>query len=143
MLTIDSLLELVKNNENRLKEIETIESDINLKLEELNNQISELKKELEEDNALLTELNKEHETEEIELNEKRNKLTPKLKEDIRFLYEKINGTYKGEAIAVVRKGNCSGCYNSIPPQRVLEIKSAEDIYQCQSCGRILIDESLI
>jgi len=66
-----------------------------------------------------------------------------LSEDIVNLYERINGTYKGEAVAVVRKGNCSGCYNSIPPQRVLEIKSAEEIFQCQSCGRILVDETQI
>jgi hypothetical protein len=51
--------------------------------------------------------------------------------------------YKGEAAAIVRKGNCSGCYNSIPPQRVIEIKTAEKVFTCQSCGRILISEELI
>jgi len=141
--TIESLYEVVEKNENRLKEIESEKSEIALKSQEISGKISDLNQELEDNKASLEELNKEHELEELELNDKRNKLLVELSEDIVNLYERINGTYKGEAVAVVRKGNCSGCYNSIPPQRVLEIKSAEEIFQCQSCGRILVDETQI
>jgi predicted nucleic acid-binding Zn-ribbon protein len=102
-----------------------------------------MENDLKENQALLADLDKEHEEEELELNEKRNKLLPGLSDNVRSLYEKINGTFRGEAVALVRKGNCSGCYNSIPPQREIEIKTGEDIFLCQSCGRILVDESLI
>jgi predicted nucleic acid-binding Zn-ribbon protein len=141
--TIDSLYEVVQNNEERLKEIISIKDEIKSKSEEMESSLTDLNNELEENKALLSELNKEHEVEELEFNSKRSKLLVRLNDDIKFQYEKINGTYKGEAVAVVRKGNCSGCYNSIPPQRELEIKSAEVIFQCQSCGRILVDESQI
>jgi len=141
--TIDSLYEVVQNNEERLKEIISIKDEIKSKSEEMESSLTDLNNELEENKALLHELNKEHEVEELEFNSKRSKLLVRLNDDIKFQYEKINGTYKGEAVAVVRKGNCSGCYNSIPPQRELEIKSAEVIFQCQSCGRILVDESQI
>ncbi|MEO6693834.1 MAG: C4-type zinc ribbon domain-containing protein, partial [Ignavibacteria bacterium] len=91
----------------------------------------------------LNELDEQYMQEESVLKEKRSHLTVKLSENSLYLYEKINGMYNGEATAIVRKGNCSGCYNSIPPQRVIEIRSADKIYTCQSCGRILISEELI
>ena len=72
-----------------------------------------------------------------------NELLKQLDDDKKNLYNRINSSFKGEAIAVVRKENCSGCFNSIPPQRVIEIRSAQKIFTCQSCGRILIDESLV
>jgi len=143
MLTIDSLYEVVTKNEARIKEIEEQKKDLNEKIIILTEKLAEINKDLEENQSLLSELNQEHEVEELELNEKRNKLLPKLSERIRKLYEKINGTFYGEAVAMVRRGNCSGCYNSIPPQREIEIKAGEAVFLCQSCGRILVDESLI
>jgi len=143
MLTIDSLYEVVTKNETRLKEIAEQKTDLESKINSLNENIVEMNKELEENQALLSELNTEHEVEQLELKNKRNKLLPKLSEKVAYLYEKINASLYGEAVALVRKGNCSGCYNSIPPQREIEIKTGEDVFLCQSCGRILVDESLI
>jgi hypothetical protein len=140
---IEAIYESVGTNENRLKEIEEQKNNLSEKIKTLSEKIEEMNKDLDENQELLAELNKEHEEEELELYDKRNRLLPGLNERVRRLYEKINGTFKGEAVALVRKGNCSGCYNSIPPQREIEIKSGEDIFLCQSCGRILVDESLI
>lgn len=143
VLMIEAIYESVGTNESRLKEIEEQKNSLNEKIKILTDQIAEMNKDLEENQEELAELNKEHEEEELELYDKRNKLVPGLNERVRRMYEKINGTYKGEAVALVRKGNCSGCYNSIPPQREIEIKTGENIFLCQSCGRILVDESLI
>ncbi|HEY5122595.1 MAG TPA: C4-type zinc ribbon domain-containing protein [Ignavibacteria bacterium] len=140
---IDTIYESVGINESRLKEIEELKKNLNEKMTLFSEKLIEMENDLKENQALLADLDKEHEEEELELNEKRNKLLPGLSDNVRSLYEKINGTFRGEAVALVRKGNCSGCYNSIPPQREIEIKTGEDIFLCQSCGRILVDESLI
>ncbi|HEY5535822.1 MAG TPA: C4-type zinc ribbon domain-containing protein [Ignavibacteria bacterium] len=140
---IDAIYESVGINESRLKEIEELKKNLNEKMTLFSEKLIEMENDLKENQALLAELDKEHEEEELELSEKRNKLLPGLSDIVRSLYEKINGTFRGEAVALVRKGNCSGCYNSIPPQREIEIKTGEDIFLCQSCGRILVDESLI
>jgi predicted nucleic acid-binding Zn-ribbon protein len=140
---IDTIYESVGINESRLKEIEELKKNLNEKMSLFSEKLIEMENDLKENQALLADLDKEHEEEELELNEKRNKLLPGLSDNVRSLYEKINGTFRGEAVALVRKGNCSGCYNSIPPQREIEIKTGEDIFLCQSCGRILVDESLI
>ncbi len=142
--SIDSYIDLIEKNEARIKEINSQNSSVKKEIEERTIKNEEFKKELEENKELLNELNTEFEDEEKELTEKRNVILEKLDEETRSLYERINsGSMKGEATAIVRKGNCSGCYNSVPPQREIEIKMAEEIFTCQSCGRILIDESIV
>ena len=141
--TVDSLFEEVKKNESRLKEIESILSVLDVEIEELENKITEQEATLSEKQSLLDELDEQYKQEEMVLRERRDSAISELNETNRFLYENVNKMYKGEAAAIVRKGNCSGCYNSIPPQRVIEIKTAEKIFTCQSCGRILVSEELI
>lgn len=142
--SIDNYIELIEKNEARIKEINSQNTVVKKEIEERTTKNEENKKELEENKELLNELNTEFEDEEKELTEKRNVILSKLDDEVKSLYERINsGAMKGEATAIVRKGNCSGCYNSVPPQREIEIKMAEEIFTCQSCGRILIDESLV
>jgi predicted nucleic acid-binding Zn-ribbon protein len=142
--SIDGYMELIQKNEARIKEIESQNSVVTKDIEERTTKNEEYKKDLEENKDMLNELNTEFEDEEKELTAKREMLISKLDDETRSLYERINsGSMKGEATAIVRKGNCSGCYNSVPPQREIEIKMAEEIFTCQSCGRILIDESII
>ena len=134
---IEGLFDTVEKNEKKIKEInKEVEG-----LSENSDKNENLLKELTEESQL-NELNDQFMQDESALREKRAKLVEKLEPKYVQMYERINGNYKGEATAIVRNGNCSGCYNSIPPQRVIEIKTAENIYTCQSCGRILISEHL-
>lgn len=141
--TIDSLFEEVEKNEIRIKEIDEMTKTLSLEAESLDNEIKVLQAELDEKQSLLNELNQQFQVEESILKKKRTDLLSKLSAESSSLYERINRMYRGEATAIVRKGNCSGCYNSIPPQRVIEIKTVEKIFTCQSCGRILIAEEII
>ena len=141
--TIESLFEEVGKNENRIKDIDDIFSKLGTDVESLESRSNEATTDLTEKQSLLDELDEQYKQEESGLREKRNELLEKIDEASSLLYERINSSYKGEATAIVRRGNCSGCYNSIPPQTVIEIKSAEKLYTCQSCGRILIAEELL
>ncbi|MEO8447031.1 MAG: C4-type zinc ribbon domain-containing protein [bacterium] len=140
--TIDSLFEEVKKNESRVKEIKEVSETLRGEVEGLEGKITELKSELAEKQTLLDELNEQYKQDEVVLKEKRHTLISGLDYYSISLYERINNSFRGEATAIVRKGNCSGCYNSIPPQRVIEIRIAEKIFTCQSCGRILIPEEV-
>lgn len=140
---IDAMMETIDKNDARLKELKSYQENLVKGILEMSKSNDELKTELKEDTAHLNSLNKQFEDEENELIEKRKVILEKLDDRQKMLYERINGSLKGEATAIVRKGNCSGCYNSVPPQREIEIRMAEKIYLCQSCGRIMIDEKLI
>lgn len=48
----------------------------------------------------------------------------------------------GLGIVTVQRDACGGCFNKIPPQRQLDIKSHKKVIVCEYCGRILIDPEL-
>lgn len=57
-------------------------------------------------------------------------------------YERIRRFHKDSAVRI-RKNSCTGCYSSIPPQKIVEIRNNLDhLYFCENCGRILIPEEL-
>ena len=42
----------------------------------------------------------------------------------------------------VQRDACGGCFNKIPPQRQLDIRSRKKVIVCEYCGRIMIDPEL-
>ncbi len=52
-------------------------------------------------------------------------------------YDRILASKGDSALARVVDGACSGCRMKLPPQFVIEIKRADRLIECQSCGRIL------
>jgi len=47
---------------------------------------------------------------------------------------------RGKQLAVVRvvRGACGGCWRSLPPQRINELRMSSRIIVCEGCGRILV-----
>ena len=54
------------------------------------------------------------------------------------IYERVRKGKGSGAVVAVRNRACSGCFKTLPPQLVQEIRRAEKIITCDSCGRILI-----
>ncbi len=61
----------------------------------------------------------------------------KLPEDARELYSKIKKV-RGKAVCLIEDETCSGCFASLTPQFMNELKKQEEILLCGHCGRILI-----
>lgn len=60
-------------------------------------------------------------------------------------YEEYNRilNHHYDAAVQCKKGSCLGCYSSVPPQKVVEMRNNLDtIYHCENCGRILIPEEI-
>jgi predicted nucleic acid-binding Zn-ribbon protein len=54
------------------------------------------------------------------------------------IYERVRRGKGSGAVVAVRNKACSGCFKTLPPQLVQEIRRGERIITCDSCGRILI-----
>ena len=54
------------------------------------------------------------------------------------IYERVRKGKGSGAVVAVRNKACSGCFKTLPPQLVQEIRRAERVITCDSCGRILI-----
>jgi predicted nucleic acid-binding Zn-ribbon protein len=46
------------------------------------------------------------------------------------------------AVVAVDRDACGGCFNKIPPQRQLDIRTRKKLIVCEHCGRVLVDPEL-
>jgi len=79
----------------------------------------------------------------IKEDERRNVLV-RLDDTLVSTYERVRKGLGGGAVVRVRHRACSGCFATLPPQLIQEIRRGERLITCFTCGRILIwddDES--
>jgi predicted nucleic acid-binding Zn-ribbon protein len=58
-------------------------------------------------------------------------------------YRRIRGNARnGLAVVSVERDACGGCFNKIPPQRQMDIRSRKKIIVCEFCGRVLVDDTI-
>lgn len=154
----------VRNNrefDSLSKEIEYQNLEIELynkKIREFNFQIEEKKVVIAESEATLvdrqTDLdNKRSELDEIisDTQKEEEGLYKKLEKVQLIIEDRLLTAYKrirsnarnGLAVVPVQRDACGGCFNQIPPQRQLDIKSRKKIIVCEYCGRILVDDEII
>jgi hypothetical protein len=79
-----------------------------------------------------------------EMNEhltKRTELIAKLPKNIVVQYERIK-EYHIDTTVAVKRNCCSGCFNAVPPQRIVEMRTYKTIFTCESCGRMLYPEEM-
>lgn len=154
----------VRNNrefDSLSKEIEFQNLEIELfnkKIREFNAQIEEKKMAIADSEAILAERKTDLENKRTELDEiisdtqkEEEGLFKKLSEVQEVIEERLLTAYRrirsnarnGLAVVPVQRDACGGCFNQIPPQRQLDIKSRKKIIVCEYCGRILVDDEII
>ena len=70
-----------------------------------------------------------------------DKAKAKIEERLVSAYLRLrNNSKNGLAVVQVLRDACGGCFNKIPPQRVLDILTKKKILVCEHCGRILVPE---
>ena len=111
--------------EKSIHALEERQKDLDLKKSELNEIVSETKQEEER----LREKTKELET----------KIEPRLLQSFKRIRK---NSRNGLGIVYVQRDACGGCFNKIPPQRQLDIRSRKKVIVCEYCGRIIIDPEL-
>lgn len=112
--------ELLSNSENTYKE----------KGQDLKAKKSEL-------DSIIADTHKEEEN----LQKKSDEYAARIEGRLLSAYKKIRGSARnGLAVVVVDRDACGGCFNNIPPQRQLDIRSRKKIIVCEYCGRVLIDK---
>lgn len=154
----------VRNNrefDSLSKEIEYQNLEIELynkKIKEFSIQVDEKKLLIKESEGILDERKSDLETKKSELDEiisdtqkEEEGLYKKLEKTQNLIEDRLLTAYKrirsnarnGLAVVPVQRDACGGCFNQIPPQRQLDIKSRKKIIVCEYCGRILVDDEII
>lgn len=154
----------VRNNreyDSLSKEIEfqTLEIELcNKKIREFTAQVAEKKEVMAEAQTALDErtrdldgkkselddITRDTQKEEEQLDEKSGQLQTKIEERLLTAYKRIRSNARnGLAVVSVKRDACGGCFNQIPPQRQLDIRSRKKIIVCEYCGRILVDDEIV
>ena len=144
---------LSKEIEFQKLEIELSEKRIKEFTAELNNKktVIESSKQLLEDRKgdltakkkELTEIVGETQVDEEKKIEKIAQIESTIEERLLTAFKRIRkNAINGLAVVTVERDACGGCFNKIPPQRQLDIKSRKKVIVCEYCGRILVDDEI-
>ena len=130
--------------EKRIKEAKVQIETKKTVVEESKALFDDRKKDLELKKKELDDIIAETEKEEKDLQKKSDSAAQHIEERLLSAYRRIRGNSRnGLAVVPVERGSCGGCFNSIPPQRQLDISSHKKIIVCEHCGRILVDDYVV
>ncbi|MDZ4804218.1 MAG: C4-type zinc ribbon domain-containing protein [Candidatus Eisenbacteria bacterium] len=65
-------------------------------------------------------------------------MAARLPPNVASRFDQLARAKAGVAVVTVQRGACGGCFNSLPPQFVNEVRKSDKINVCESCGRIII-----
>jgi len=106
--------------------------------------LGERKSDLENKKSELDEIISDTQKEEEGLYKKLETIEEIIEDRLLTAYKRIRANARnGLAVVPVQRDACGGCFNQIPPQRQLDIKSRKKIIVCEYCGRILVDDEII
>lgn len=129
--------------EKRIRESLASEKQKNEELERSTVALEERKKDLEAKKSELDEIVSETKQEEEKLREKAKVLETTIEPRLLQAFKRIRkNSRNGLGVVYVQRDACGGCFNKIPPQKQLDIRSRKKIIVCEYCGRIMVDPEL-
>ena len=136
-LEIELCEKRIKEFTARAKEKSEVIDESKKTLDERTNDLNDKKSELDE---IINDTQKEEES----LLKSRQEYEDIIEERLLTAYKKIRKNARnGLAVVSVERDACGGCFNKIPPQRQLDIRSRKKIIVCEYCGRILVDKEIL
>ncbi len=134
----------IELSEKRIKEFQIQAKEKSDYIEESKKVLDERKSDLQMKKSELEDITSDTQKEEENLLKKRQEYEQIIEERLLTAYKKIRKNARnGLAVVSVERDACGGCFNQIPPQRQLDIRSRKKIIVCEYCGRILIDLDLV
>ena len=78
---------------------------------------------------------------EEHLRAKREEYASKIDERTLSAYDRIRSSVRNHlaVVTVYNENACGGCFNTITPQRLVDIASGRKLVICEHCGRILVN----
>ena len=129
--------------EKRIREFTTQVTEKNEIIEKANAVLEERQDDLDTKKAELDEIIADTQKEEAVLLKRSEKIETLIEPRLLTAYKRIRKNARnGLALVIIQRAACGGCFNKIPPQRQLDIKSRKKIIVCEYCGRILVDDEI-
>ena len=109
-------------------------------IEAIADKISILEEDLAAKNEELATIVESTASEEEALVAKREACAAKIDERTMSAYNRIRASVHNHlaVVPIYRKDSCGGCFNTITPQRIIDINSGKKLVICEHCGRIIV-----
>jgi predicted nucleic acid-binding Zn-ribbon protein len=115
----------------------------NVLIESAKNNLEERQKDLDAKKAELDSIIAETEKDEAKLAKQSTAAESVIEDRLLNAYKRIReNSINGLAVVKIERSACGGCFNSIPPQRILDISLRKKIIVCEHCGRVLVDTDI-
>jgi hypothetical protein len=133
----------IELSEKRIKEFTAKIEDKKVIITESREVLDDRTADVEAKKNELDSITSETKKEEEELEGKSLKIQEIIEDRLVNAYKKIRGNARnGLAVVAVERDACGGCFNKIPPQRQLDVRSRKKIIVCEYCGRIFVDPDM-
>lgn len=137
-LEIDGVKASIDQFEFRVLELEEIREKLQEEIKSSEDQKTTLAANLEALEKELQEKLNITNREEENLRLQRQDIVSNIDRPMYGTYERVRKCKNGVAVVATQRGACGGCFNAIPPQRLLEIREKKKFITCEFCGRIII-----
>lgn len=129
--------------EKRIREFTAQVTDKNEIIKKANTVLEDRQDDLDTKKTELDEIIADTQKEEAVLLKRSEKIETLIEPRLLTAYKRIRKNARnGLAVVTIQRAACGGCFNKIPPQRQLDIKSRKKIIVCEYCGRILVDDEI-
>ncbi|GAF01403.1 zinc ribbon domain-containing protein [Saccharicrinis fermentans] len=133
----------IELGEKRIKEFTAELSNKESVIESSRQLLEDRKADLAAKKKELTEIVGETQVDEERKIEKIAQIESTIEERLLIAFKRIRkNAINGLAVVTVERDACGDCFNKIPPQRQLDIKSRKKVIVCEYCGRILVDDEI-
>ncbi len=130
--------------EKRIKEFTVRLADKKTMIEDSKSGFEDRKGDLDAKKMELDEIIAETQKEEKNLVASSEEISKRIEDRLLSAYKRIRKNARnGLAVVSVERDACGGCFNRIPPQRQLDIRSRKKIIVCEYCGRVLVDADIM
>ena len=130
----------IELSEKRIREFTGMINQNQAALDKTENTTSEKRADLDHKQAELDSIIAETKVEEERIKKIRKEVTAFIEERLLNAYTRIQNNVKNRlAVVSFDRDSCGGCFNAIPPQRMVDIRHHKKIIDCEYCGRVLID----
>ena len=138
---IASAEERSKDLSKSISRLDDREAEVLRETQSLEKKRDELSATLEDKNDTLSTIRESTSDEVKDLHEQRKAALSELSGELLEQYNYVRSKHP-DAVVKVRKGACSGCFRAVTPQTLVEMRRHEQIFYCEHCGRLILDEEL-
>jgi predicted nucleic acid-binding Zn-ribbon protein len=129
--------------EKKIKEFKAQIEQKNILIDKAKIDLEERKTDLKAKKAELDDIIAETQKEEDKLLETSEQAYAIIEPRLQYAYKRLRSNARnGLAVVTVQRDACGGCFNQIPPQRQLDIRTRKKIIVCEYCGRVLVDPEI-